>query len=667
LLALIHLRRSLAPLPQLLDATRHVANQDFSQRIEIRSNDELGRLAQSFNLMSDRLGQQFKVLKLLSNLDRLILSGTDIDRICAHVLEHLGEVVRFESAAIMICDPNSGRVSRTFLVQIHEPGHISSTRWTSAAQTPAPTGSSVNTAFLRQRLTELGLMEKFNTPVALKTAFLTIQTEDGLSGMLILGRDPERTWERSEDISASDIADRIGVAIAGMQKSQQLFLQTRFDPLTRLPNRVLFSDRLVQDLSRALRSGQMLALLYVDLDFFKQINDTLGHGAGDQVLRIVATRLRASVRDSDTVARLSGDEFAIILNDITQPRDAGLLARSVISRLSEPFEIESQQCFLCASIGITLFPTDGREPETLLRNADIAMYRAKEGGKGRYVFYEERMNRETHNLANLDRELRVALEGNQFILHFQPQVDLRTGRVCGAEALVRWRHPERGLLQPAYFMAHAETSGLIEPLGELVLVKACEHYNRWRMQGVALERISINASPRQFKRPDFYRFVKSTLKAADIPPQALEIEITETVLMEESEIPRVTIGKLASLGVRIAIDDFGTGYSSLAYLKRLPFHVLKIDRSFVRDVTTDEDARTIASTIIAMAHSLRKDVVAEGVDDPAQLTYLHLEQCDQVQGYLISPPLADEDFVQFLRSHSAKAFEDLRTLEVTGV
>jgi EAL domain-containing protein (putative c-di-GMP-specific phosphodiesterase class I) len=248
----------------------------------------------------------------------------------------------------------------------------------------------------------------------------------------------------------------------------------------------------------------------------------------------------------------------------------------------------------------------------------------------------------------LDRELHQAVENNQFVLHFQPQVDLQTGKVSGVEALLRWQHPERGLLAPAYFINHAETSGLIEPLGELVLVNACEHYNRWRKLGVAPPHIAINISGRQFMRSDFFDFVETTLKGAGLLPPVLEIELTESVLMEESDLPRNTINKLAALGVRIAIDDFGTGYSSLSYLKRLPFHILKVDRSFVRDVTSDEDARTIASTIIAMAHSLRKEVVAEGVDSQEQIDFLRGELCDHVQGYLISPPLPDDHFTQFL-------------------
>ncbi len=648
-ISLIHIRRTLLPLRQLLEATHQVAHQDFSHSVSANSPDELGELARSFNGMSARLDNQFKILKMLAELDRSILSRSDIDRTANAVLEKLPEVIRIAAAAIVISDPTTGRVIRTY-VRAND-GGVKSTRLHSSSQIAITTGMRVTLEHLQKRLDELGTLASWPSAPELHTTFIPVQTEIGLSGLFVLARFPEPTWEESDEIASRDIAGRIEVAVAAMQKEHQLFVQTRFDHLTRLPNRLLFSDRLVQEITRTTRNGHMLALLYIDLDFFKQVNDTLGHGAGDQVLRNVATRLRASVRDSDTVARLSGDEFAVILTDLIHVRDAGQLARSIIQRLSEPFTIDTQQCFLCASIGITVYPTDGQDPESLLSNADIAMYRAKEAGKGRHVFYEERMNRETHHLANLDRELRLAVEHNQFVLHFQPQVDLLTGNICGVEALLRWQHPERGLLAPAYFMSHAESSGLIEPLGELVLVKACEHYNRWRMLGIAPPRISINASPRQFKRPDFSQFVENTLTSTGIAPNNLELEITETVLMEESELPRVNIDKLAACGVRIAIDDFGTGYSSLSYLKRLPFHLLKIDRSFVRDVTTDEDARTIAATIIAMAHNLRKDVLAEGVDHVDQLTFLRGEHCDQVQGYLISQPLPDDEFVRFLRAY----------------
>ena len=648
-LSIWHIRRALYPLRELLDATGEADSLDLSHQVKAASIDELSELSRSFKSMASRLGKQFKVLKLLAELDRLILSGADIDQLANALLGRLPEVLVLEAAAIVVCEPKTGRIIRTYFVNYGDAQGIHAIRAASASQVSS--GPLMSFDDLRHRIAELELLKPIET--GFDTVAVPVKTEDGLSGALYIARSKARPSDETEDLGIRDIADRLGVAITAMQKDQQLFLQTRFDPLTRLPNRVLFTDRLVQEIARTARSGHILALLYIDLDLFKQVNDTLGHDAGDQVLRSVAARLRACVRDADTVARLSGDEFTIILSDLSDSKDAGILANNIIQRLSEPFTTGTHQSYLCASIGITLYPMDANTPDALIRNADIAMYRAKEAGKGRHVYFEERMNQEAQNLANLDRELRMALESNQFVLHFQPQLDLKTGLVSGVEALVRWEHPTRGTLSPAYFMSHAESSGLIEPLGELVLVKACEHYRRWIMEGIAVPRIAINASPRQFKRPDFYKFIKTTLRAAGVPPEALEIEITETVLMEESDLPRTTINRLAALGVRIAIDDFGTGYSSLSYLKRLPFHLLKIDRSFIRDVTHDEDARTITATIIAMAHSLRKDVVAEGVDHVDQLRFLRNELCGHVQGFLFSPPLPDQKFMLFMHAHQA--------------
>ncbi|MFN0315639.1 MAG: EAL domain-containing protein [Burkholderiales bacterium] len=649
LLSFWHIRRTLYPLKTLLDATGTTPGDNFSRPVKAAAPGELGELSRSFNAMAGRIGRQFKVLKLLAELDRLILSGADIDQLANALLARLPEVLRLDAAAIVICEPKTGRITRTYFVIYGNQKGVQAVRTASASQ--ASTGALTDFGDLRHRIAELGLLKPIE--MGFDTLTLPVNTEDGLSGALYIARSNARPRDETEDLGIGDIADRLGVAVTAMQKDQQLFLQTRFDPLTRLPNRVLFTDRLVQEIARATRSGNMLALLYIDLDLFKQVNDTLGHDAGDQVLRGVAARLRACVRDADTVARLSGDEFSIILSDLTDSKDAGILANNIIQRLCEPFTVGPHQSFLGASVGITLYPTDANSPDALIRNADIAMYRAKEAGKGRHVYFEERMNQEAQNLANLDRELRMALEGNQFVLHFQPQLNLKTGAVSGVEALVRWEHPTRGTLLPAYFMSHAESSGLIDPLGELVLVKACEHYQRWSMAGVAPPRIAINASPRQFKRQDFFKFIKATLRDAGVAPEALEIEITESVLMEESDLPRTTINRLAELGVRIAIDDFGTGYSSLSYLKRLPFHLLKIDRSFIRDVNSDEDARTITATIIAMAHSLRKEVVAEGVDHVDQLRFLRNELCGHVQGFLISPPLPDHEFMSFMHAHKA--------------
>ncbi|MSQ60335.1 MAG: EAL domain-containing protein [Betaproteobacteria bacterium] len=649
LLRFWHIRRTLYPLKAMLDATANATTHDFSQSVKADASGELSELSRSFNAMGHRIGRQFKVLKLLAELDRLILSGADIDQLANVLLARLSEVLRLDAAAIVICEPKTGRISRTYFVIYGNEKGVHAVRTGSTSQ--APTGPLTDFGDLRHRITELGLIKSIET--GFDALALPVKTEDGLSGALYAARSIARPRDEAEDLGIADIADRLGVAVTAMQKDQQLFLQTRFDPLTRLPNRVLFTDRLVQEIARAARSGNMLALLYIDLDLFKQVNDTLGHEAGDQVLRGVAARLRACVRDADTVARLSGDEFSIILSALTDSKDAGILANNIIQRLTEPFAIGPHQSFLGASIGITLYPTDANSPESLIRNADIAMYRAKEAGKGHHVYFDERMNQEAQNLPNLDRELRIALESNQFVLHFQPQLDLKSGAVSGVEALVRWEHPTRGTLAPAYFMSHAESSGLIEPLGELILVKACEHYQLWIMAGIAPPRISINASPRQFKRADFFKFVKATLMDAGMPPGALEIEITETVLMEESDLPRTTINRLAELGVRIAIDDFGTGYSSLSYLKRLPFHLLKIDRSFILDVNNDEDARTITATIIAMPHSLRKEVVAEGVDHVDQLRFLRNELCGHVQGFLFSPPLPDHEFMSFMHAHKA--------------
>ncbi|MEW6646462.1 MAG: EAL domain-containing protein [Pseudomonadota bacterium] len=420
-----------------------------------------------------------------------------------------------------------------------------------------------------------------------------------------------------------------------------------FDLLTDLPNRVLLQDRLQNALERMRRSGQPLAVLFLDLDRFKNVNDSLGHPVGDRLLQVVAHRLNAVVRDQDTVARLGGDEFLLILEDLHDPQHAGVVARKILERLSEPARVDQHDLYIGASIGISIFPNDGTDSDVLIKNADTAMYRAKEMGRNNYQFYTPELTRLSLERFELECGLRQALEREELLLHYQPQATLHDARCIGAEALVRWQHPEKGLIPPDRFIPLAEETGLIQALGRWVLRTACKQAKRWQEQGRPL-RIAVNLSGQQIVHGDIVATVSEVLGETGLDPRWLELEITEGFVLSHAETGVRTLERLKALGITLAIDDFGTGYSSLSYLKRLPVDRLKIDRSFVQGVPGDRDDAAIVATIIAMARSLQLEVIAEGVETAVQLAFLREQGCDEYQGYLLGRPLPLAEFERML-------------------
>ncbi len=453
-------------------------------------------------------------------------------------------------------------------------------------------------------------------------------------------RDPAGQVYRIAGI-AEDVTDRI----LAEERLKQL---AHFDVLTALPNRALYYDRLRQALAQAKRNGWTAGVMFVDMDRFKIVNDTLGHAVGDLLLQQAAGRLLQSVRANDTVGRLGGDEFAVVLSSLADAKDAGLVAQKIIASFNEPFKLQGSEIFVTVSIGITLYPHDDTEQETLIKNADTAMYRAKESGRNGYQFYTPEMNAKAREFLSLESSLRRALDHHQFVLHYQPKADVATGEISGMEALLRWRHPTRGLVPPSEFIPILEETGLIVAVGEWVIETACAQIHNWQRTGLKVVPVAVNLSPRQFVTRDLGARIRRLLEQGKTDPRLIEFELTEGSLMANIEESRRTLAYLKSLGVGIAIDDFGTGYSSLAYLKRFPLDALKIDRSFVRDITTDPDDATITRTVITMAHSLGLKVVAEGVETIEQLLFLAGDGCDQVQGYYFTPPLPVEECAVWL-------------------
>ena len=453
--------------------------------------------------------------------------------------------------------------------------------------------------------------------------------------------------------STRAIGSQIAQFIARKQAEERVRRLAHYDELTGLPNRTMFNQSLGHALAQARRNDKPLAILFIDLDRFKYINDSLGHEAGDRVLKEVALRLTGCLRDSDTVGRFGGDEFVVLLEEMPQPTNIAAVANKVLAAVAKPFILGTQEFHLTASIGISTFPADSSDLQSLLKNADVAMYRAKEQGNN-YQYYSTQMNVHSLERLALESDLRHALERNEFLLHYQPKVDIASGRITGMEALVCWQQPGKALIPPAQFIALAEETGLIVPIGEWVLRTACAQNKSWQEQGLPPLRIAVNLSARQFAHERLLQDVEKVLNETGLDPALLELEITESMVMHDPERTVTLLGKLKSMGVSISIDDFGTGYSSLNYLKRFPIDSVKIDRSFIKDLPMDGDDAAITVAIIAMAHGLKLNVIAEGVETAEQLRFLREHKCDEMQGYYFSKPVPEHEFVLVVHTRLRK-------------
>jgi diguanylate cyclase (GGDEF)-like protein len=656
------IRRSLVPLDQLLKGTRRIATRDFATRVRIRSADEFEELASAFNDMSDSLRSQFTALEALSEIDRLILTSPSIESILETLLGHVHRIAGCACVSVTLIDPDEGAHGRVY-------SHDGS----KAVRRDVHRillGRDIDTLALTDEgvVVDLGAAEAVPTyaaDVAERGArwALTqpVRGPKGLTAILTLGylQSPERAG--AERSFARDFAARLAVALNNVEREERLYRQAHYDELTQLPNRQLFKDRLAREIARSGRAGESLALLYIDLDNFKRINDTLGHNSGDELLRAVAGRLSACVKQSDTVARLGGDEFLVIVGAVPGPEQAAKVAERILAELAAPLEIGAREYQARASIGIALYPDDGTTLEELLKNADTAMYRAKEDGRGRATFFEPHMNARALERWSLETGLHRALQMRQFVLHYQPQFHLLTGELSGVEALIRW-----GQRSPAEFIPVAEDCGLIVDIGAWVLEEACEQYRRWQREGVQMPQISVNVSSEQLRRPEFVNSVRDALLHNDMPPWALELELTESVLLSNDERTASTLAALVELGVSLALDDFGTGYSSLSYLRRYPVQVIKIDRSFVSDIPRNPDASAIAATVVAMARTLRKRTVAEGIETMEQLEYLRERGCDTGQGYLFSKALPADELARLVAEQRKRIQEKIRATPLTN-
>ena len=470
--------------------------------------------------------------------------------------------------------------------------------------------------------------------------------------------------------SAAPIHDREGgstgavIVFRDVSATRAMALQmahsAQHDFLTGLPNRMLLNDRVSQAIALASRHMKQVAVLFLDLDGFKYINDSLGHSIGDKLLQSIAKRLVHCVRDSDTVSRQGGDEFVVLLSEAEQSEDAAIIARRMLQAVAEPHSIDQRDLHVTTSIGVSVYPDDGLDAEALIKNADTAMYQAKENGRQSYRFFKPAMNIRAVERQSIEESLRRALERQELALRYQPKVNLRTGAITGAEALIRWTHPTRGSVPPAQFIPIAEECGLILAIGRWVLREACEQARAWVDAGLPMATMAVNVSAMEFRDENFLDGLFAILNETGLDPRSLELELTESVLMKHAEAAASILQTLRERGVQVAVDDFGTGYSSLSYLRKFPIDTLKIDQSFVRQITAGGDDTSIVTAVISMARSLKLRVVAEGVEAPEQVGFLRAHECDEAQGYYFSPPVLPQQFARFLRIGIPKASIDVR-------
>jgi diguanylate cyclase (GGDEF)-like protein len=470
--------------------------------------------------------------------------------------------------------------------------------------------------------------------------------DDRLAALLIVGYHSEPARDPAVADYGAAFAERLRAALSNSARDERLYRQAHFDPLTQLPNRALFRDRLAQELAAAATGLTRGALMYVDLDHFKRVNDSLGHSAGDQLLSIVAHRLKACTKEGDTVARLGGDEFTVLLRNVGDAETARTIAERVIRSLALPANLGGRDYQMRASVGVTLFPDDGVDLEDIIRQADLAMYRAKAQGRGRAIFFEREMVQKRASFT--DSGLHRALRRRELSLFYQPQFSLADNRLCGAEALLRWQTRYDGIKLPGEFIPAAEHSGLITDIGGFVLDSACAQYAEWAHAGIAPRMFSVNVSVLQVKDSNFVRMVQGALQEHGISPASLELEFKESVLADaEVEEP---LRAIAALGVKLALDDFGTGYSSLNYLRRYPVHTVKLDRSFLDEIPQNDSAGALVESVITMAHTLGKRVTAEGVESSGQLEFLRSRGCEAAQGYYLARPMSAAALTEILES-----------------
>jgi diguanylate cyclase (GGDEF)-like protein len=654
-------RRYVPPVRAMSEALAALRLRRYEQ-VTAPAPDELGVLVRGFNCSVAILREQFHALETLREIDKLLLGSADLEQVLDAVLSRAQTVTRCDCVGITLRDGDAPRRARVYLagagladLPVRRVELDDDMITTLASETNGLTVArceEMRHSFL-QPLKALGAEFFWVWPVIVSErveAILSVGYREAPSTDPYLAR------------SGTQFAERLAVALTKSAREERLHAQAQYDPLTALPNRALFRDRLSQELANSNAGLSRGALLYIDLDHFKRINDSVGYGAGDQLLTIVAQRLRSCTKEGDTVARLGGDEFAVILRNVGDPDAARGVGERIIQLLQLPVNIGGRDHFVCASIGITLFPDDGISIDDLIRNADTAMYRAKDAGRGCVMFFDPHVSGAV--AMTTETGLQRALRRREFSLFYQPQFSVADGSLTGLEALLRWQTTRDGLRSPGEFVPAAEESGLIVDIGGWVLEAACAQLALWREQNMGPPRLALNVSAQQLKHVDFPKLVRRALDRHGIPPASLELELTESVFADEAA--GATLGRLAQLGVHLSLDDFGTGYSSLSYLRQYPIGTVKIDRTFLEEVPQNAASSTLVETIIVMAHALGKRVVAEGIETVEQLDFLRDRRCDIAQGFFLARPLSVQAVTELLQARTMGANPEVSDIRAAG-
>ncbi|MDE2305742.1 MAG: EAL domain-containing protein [Gammaproteobacteria bacterium] len=650
-LSITTIRRQLLPLQLLTRATARLAQRKFDAFDGMNWRDEFGDLARAFRDMAGKLGVQFAALEMLSSVDRLLLDAPQLERILDQILPQMASLLQCDLASVILFDPDSDDHARAYDFVVAEAGQRPIRRISTdvaclkaiRAPTMAPSASRAAQVAFPDRI--------FGDHCAAGTIRLhPLKYADQYAGLLCVAyfaRTGESPLVIEPGIRTADLADRLSVILENVRHSETLYQQANFDALTGLQNRHLIAERVRDMIAAAAAAGGSGALLYIDLDHFKPVNDTAGHLAGDELLRVVGQRLLRDAGEGLQVARLAGDEFAVLMPTLNAPEEARSLAERLIASLELAVPVQGREHFVSASIGIALFPNDGATLEELLKVGDIAMYHAKAAGRGRAEFFKIEMRSALEERLKIESDLHRALLRNEFTLHYQPIVADTVPRKIGVEALVRWPGASSRWNSPGVFVPIAEENGIIVELGKWILRTACAQFAAWRSAGVAPDYVSVNVSVRQLRERDFLDALVLALDQSGIRGEDLQIEITESVLAEGLEL-RQTLRAISERGVRIALDDFGTGYSSLSYLRNYPIDTVKIDRSFVRGLPQEAAACRLAQSIVAMCAALGKNVLAEGVETEMQRQCLRELGCRTYQGYLFGRPMEPDDVPGFL-------------------
>ncbi|PCI22617.1 MAG: hypothetical protein COB62_01230 [Piscirickettsiaceae bacterium] len=645
LLTTIQIRRYFYPLEELMKGIRRVSNNDFKTPVLVDTQDEFNHLADAFNSMSTKVSNQIDFLSAIATIDQHILANRPIKELLFKIVGKLKSTINFVNVGLVVMDEGSKEKGVLYCETSYDASVEILPDFANTLQ--------VNNRGLEIKHTDLpSFLFALKNKQALIFVVTPVLAYNRLEAMLVFSFASE-AQAKTVNKQLVELGDRFTIAFEKFAWDKKLYKQAHYDPLTGLPNRQLLNDRLEQAIIQASRDKLYFSLMFLDLDRFKVINDSLGHSSGDELLTLVAKRLVNVLREGDTIARQGGDEFIILLSgsllsDEVMQR-ASHVANKILLAITEPYQIQEQAVHISASIGVVLYPIDGGDGETLVKHADAAMYHAKSLGKNNFQLYSSELNSLSIESLKLESELHGALALNQFELYYQPKVDAKTGGILGAEALIRWNHPVDGIVSPFRFIPLAEETGLINKIGEWTIQEACRQMKQWQDEELNRIIVSVNLSVKQFQQKDIVGIVSTALSSNRLEPSFLDLEILEGTAMEDMAKTVQILEEFKSLGVKISIDDYGTGFSTLSYIKEFPIDNLKIDMSFIRNIVNDKGDQAIVASTILLAEKLGLNVVAEGVEDEHQLAILQEMGCNEIQGYYYSPPVPAEKFAKFLK------------------